>query len=224
MKRFFVFIFIIIPAFVFTQSQFGFGILPEIAANYSNLGRWSVTSKVESMHFLYESKNNENTIKHSYDQTDIQVFGNYKLAIALRVSAGYQYRIQPGDNSHRIIQQITTNQLFNYIRLGHRLRFDESFYKHDRPQFRARYRLSSEIALSGSKLDVREYYLKGSIEAIYSLQNTKQEIEGRFTLMLGHYFPNRHKMEAGFDYRTDNYIEGINNHNLWFKIGYFFNL
>lgn len=223
MKRIICIIILFLPVVVVSQNQLRFGILPEIAASYSGLGRWSLTTKVESMHFLYEKQEDAGEFRHSYDQTDLQFFGNYRLALRWRVSAGYQYRFEPGDNSHRLIQQITTKQSFNHLSLGHRLRFDESFYKHESPKFRIRYRLSSEFALKGSKLDVKEFYLKASIEALYSMQDTHEEFEGRLSFMPGYFFANRNKLEAGFDYRTDNYIEGLNNHNLWFKIAYFLN-
>jgi hypothetical protein len=224
MKKKLSFLFLIIPLWISAQQSMSFGFLPEVAASFGKWGRWSATSKIESMHFLYESEIDQEKLKHRYDRTDLQLFANYKLSVSSKFSAGYQYRIEPGINNHRFIQQLSIKQSFHSLRLGHRIRLDESFHKKESPRFRLRYRLSSEFPLSGTQLDPHEFYLKGGLEALYGFQDGESEIEGRVNAMLGYYFSNKDKLEAGFDYRTDNYLEEVNDQNLWFKIGYFFNL
>lgn len=218
-----IFVLLFLPVLLYSQ-QFNFGLLPEIALSYSNLGRWSVNTKVESMQSLYQQGGKPSPFYYQYQRTDIQFFGNYKLALNWKLSAGYQYRITNGFNGHRLIQQISTVQTFNPVRLGHRLRVDESFYKKRDIKFRIRYRLSAEIALKGSKLDENEFYFKSSLEALYGIQSNNHELEGRISAMLGFYFTNRNKLEAGLDYRTDDYIEDVDQHDLWLKIAYYFNL
>jgi len=204
--------------------QFNFGLLPEIALSYSNLGRWSVNAKVESMQSLYQQGGKPNAFYYQHRRTDLQFFTNYKLALHWKISAGYQYRVTNGYNAHRLMQQISTVQTFNPIRLGHRLRLDESFYKKSNTKVRIRYRLSAEIALNGSKLDKNEFYFKSNIEVLYGIQADQQDLEGRIGAMLGYYFASRNKMEAGLDYRTDDYLEEVEQHDLWLKIAYYFNL
>jgi len=181
---------------ILSAQQFNFGLLPEIALSYSNWGRWSVNAKVESMQSLYQQGGKPSPFYYQHNRTDFQFFGNYKLALHWKLSAGYQYRLRSGYNEHRLIQQISTIQSFNPVRLGHRLRVDESFYKESDTKYRIRYRLSAEVALNGSKLDKNEYYLKSSIEALYGIQKSNHELEGRFSIMLGYYFANSNKLEA----------------------------
>lgn len=221
-----VFFLIFIPSCLFSQDRkVSVGILPEFAFNYKINGNWSSTFKIESQHTFFHQEDGLNSpISYNYKQTDFQIFANYKIAAAWKAAAGYQYRIVAGENSHRFIQQISVVQKLNAFRLGHRIRFDQSVYKSDVPKFRIRYRLSSDFALSGQLIDPGEFYLKAGIEPILVFHDRSTEIEGRINAALGFLFKDKNKLEGGFDYRTDDYLSEINDHQIWFKISYYFNL
>ncbi len=157
-----------------------------------------------------------------HDRTDFQGFAGTSLNPFISIAGGYQYRWDgDGDNSHRSIQQISLVQRKTSYRLGHRLRTDQTFLPTDSPEFRVRYRLVAEFPLSGNRIDPGEYYLIASNEPIFGIQGGTYKIENRLVCSLGHNFSKNQKLEAGLDYRTDDFLDGGLRQRLWLKVGFF---
>jgi hypothetical protein len=225
MKRLILFTFLAFPLMHFGQSNVRLGWLPEFSVTYSNLGRWSVFSKVESRQFFYDdSLDQSNSFSYQYDRTDLQFFTIYKLTPLWKIAIGYQYRFAKEMNSNRTIQQISTIQKISGWRFGHRLRLDQTFFGSEMPVFRTRYRFSAELALEGTELDIKEFYLKSTLEPLWIVQGNQQEIELRVGLFFGYLFTNLNKLEAGLDYRSDNYIQDIRSHFFLLRIAYYLSI
>ena len=203
------------------------GLFPEAAVSGSVSRNWSVTFKVESQHGSFDTRQTEGERwEYFHDRTDLQGFVARSLNPFWKLSAGYQYRLQGGDdaNTHRSIQQVALVQRLRRVRLGHRMRTDQTYYPQDATEWRGRYRLSAEIPLSGDVLDPGELYCLLSEELIYSHQGGSNEVESRLVSSLGRYFSEKSKLEIGLDYRTDRYIAEGFRQRLWLKVGYFLNL
>jgi hypothetical protein len=82
----------------------------------------------------------------------------------------------------------------------------------------------AEFPLSGNKIDPGEYYLIASNEPIFGYQADSYNIENRLVCSLGYNFTKNQKLEAGLDYRADNFLDGGLRQRLWLKVGWFVNI
>ena len=218
----------ICPVLVSGQDNVFFaGLFPEMAISHSFTKKFQTTFKVESQHITYDERPLEGAEwKYMYYRTDFQGFIALKINPFWKISLGYQYRVDGNDfDHHRTIQQVAYVQNARGIRLGHRLRFDQSFpISGGNVETRARYRFSSEFPLEGQVLDPGEFYFLTSNELIYALKGGLSEFENRLVCSVGHYFGKKAKLEAGLDWRIDKIIAfGVRN-RLWFKVGLFLNV
>lgn len=199
------------------------GFFPEMAISHNISDNYAVTLKVESQHGqFYDDESRETDYSYFHDRTDLQGFLSRKLGTFVKVAVGYQYRLEETDpNNHRSIQQIAVIQRLFGLRLGHRLRLDQTFFENEKNQYRIRYRLSSEIPLQGTNLDVSEYYFITSDEIIYGVQADEDDLENRFTVAIGNLVSKKIKVELGLDYRTDRIIKAGNRQRIWLKFGAF---
>ncbi len=197
------------------------GTAPEITTNLKLSTNYSLTLKIESFHFLYET---EKGWHHGYDGTDIQFFGNYRLSPFLRLSAGYQYGIEHlKSNTHRTIQQVSILHREGIFALNHRFRADQTFYTSSPTKYRGRYRFSMEMPLQGKSIDPGEFYINASNELIFALQNGKNDFENRLVGQLGYVLNTKLRLQSGFDYRY--FIKGDQtDYVIWYKLGIFLNI
>ena len=201
------------------------GIFPELGVNVPLSSKLKFTAKIESQNGLFRNDATHNKDwSYYHNQTDLQSFLEFKLTTRIKTAIGYQYRIADGDNSHRSIQQLTWLNQFRIFRLGSRLRADQKFSPSISPEYRLRYRASTDIPLQGDKLDDGEKYFLLSNEVIYALQEGESSIENRVVVGMGHFFNRTKKLELSFDYRTDPYFPDIDRHRLWCKISFYWNL
>ena len=216
------------PALVVGQDNVFFaGLFPEMAISHSFTKKFQATFKIESQHITYDERLEKGKEwKYEYYRTDFQGFAALKLNPFWKISIGYQYRLD-GRNAdhHRTIQQVAFVQNAQGIRLGHRLRFDQSYLVlGGNVEARVRYRFSSEFPLEGQVLDPGEFYLLTSNELIFATKGGVSEFENRLVCSVGHYFSKKAKLEAGLDWRIDKLIAfGVRN-RLWLKIGLFLNV
>ena len=203
------------------------GLFPEMAVSHSITKKTQVTFKVESQHIQFDDRNPEDSRwKYAHYRTDLQGFVARKFNPFLKVSIGYQYRVEgDGPDHHRAIQQIAFVQNSQRIRFAHRIRTDQTFSTGNEDQeYRIRYRFSTDIPLSGQTLDPNEFYFLTSNEIIFGVKGNSGEIENRLVGSLGYFFGQKAKLEAGLDWRIDKIIaEGLRN-RLWFKVGCFLNI
>ncbi len=204
-----------------TRSSAGF--FPEMSLGYKLNDLYSVTHKVESQHGLFDNQSQLNEeLAYNHVLTDLQTFLERRINPFVKVSLGYQYRIENGENTHRPIQQVSILQRESRYRIGHRIRTDQTFFKEAEMLWRFRYRLKGQIPLQGLELDPGEQYLILSNELIYMFQEEEDDLENRFVISLGFYFDDKNKLEVGIDYRTDDYlVEDRFRHRSWLKVGYY---
>ncbi|MGM0480117.1 MAG: DUF2490 domain-containing protein [Bacteroidota bacterium] len=207
-----------------TQRSY-FGVFPEFALNYNAFNYWKFTSKIESQHVLF-SDDQEVTKRWGYrhERTDLQVFASRKMTARTSFAAGYQYRINDGSgNTHRAIQQWAGLSYLRHYRLGHRIRADQTFLD-DQIDWRLRYRISSDIALQGQKLDPGELYILLSEEMIGELSEGTINLENRLVAGLGRYFMNKQKLEISVDYRLDPIIHSPQRNRIWVKLSFYYTI
>lgn len=201
------------------------GLFPELGLNVPLSSKLKYTAKIESQNGVFrDDATVNNDWSYFHNQTDLQSFLEIKLTSRIKAAIGYQYRLEEGDNSHRSIQQITWLNQFRVFRLGSRVRADQMFSPSMSPEYRLRYRASTDIPLQGEKLDDGEKYFLLSNEIIYSLEAGESSIENRVVAGIGHFFNRTKKLELSFDYRTDPYIPDVDRHRLWCKISFYWNL
>jgi len=201
------------------------GLFPEMGLNLPLNEKLKYAAKIESQHGLFsDDQQKDKEWGYFHNQTDLQSFLEYKITSRIKCAVGYQYRIEEGDDSHRSIQQLTWLNQFRVFRLGSRLRTDQKFSPSISPEYRIRYRASTDIPLQGDKLDDGEKYFLLSNEIIYALQGGESSIENRLVAGIGHYFDRTKKLELSIDYRTDPYIPNVDRHRTWCKISFYWNL
>lgn len=204
------------------NNRFIFGFFPEASLSYKISEDYSITHKIESQHGLFDSNRLNDELEYEHSLTDLQSFIGRRLTPFVKVSLGYQYRLQEGENTHRPIQQISILQRESSYRIAHRVRIDQTFFKNAPLLFRARYRIKGQVPLQGLRLDPGENYLVFSNELIYMVQSNEDDLENRLTGAYGFYFDDKNKLEIGLDYRTDDYlVDDRFRHRLWFKFGYY---
>ena len=122
---------------------------------------------------------------------------------------------------HRTIQQYTIVQRMSGFRLAHRFAADQIFSPSKKPEFRLRYRLTTELPLNGQSADAREFYLKVNNELLNSLQSNEYDMEFRLVPLLGYTITNNHKLEIGPDYRLNRFLQNEAQNRLWLSINWF---
>jgi hypothetical protein len=144
-----------------------------------------------------------------------------KVSLNSRVSGGYLIRIRDKDLIHRIIQQYTIVQKMTSFRLAHRFASDQTFSLNESPEFRLRYRLTSEIPLNGQSVDPKEFYIKINNEVVNSFQNSDYDLEIRIVPFLGYGITDSNKIEIGLDYRANSFLNYSTRHNFWVSLNWF---
>lgn len=207
------------------QSVVSSGVLPEVNVSYRWSPNWRVTSQIESMQQVFR-KDGAESFRSNYDyiRTDFTNVLSYKLSPEWTLASGYLLRFTQGELVHRWLQQISSAHQKSGLRIGHRLRTDQTFEKSETTEFRLRYRFSAEVPLKGLSVNDNEWYLIASTEMLGSLQRRDLGYEHRFVSSLGYYFNSSNKIEGGIDYRLDRFLEGTPRHRIWWTISYFLNL
>lgn len=112
-------------------------------------------------------------------------------------------------------------QKLSGFRLAHRFLFDQTFSASEEPEFRLRYRITSELPLNGESVDPGEYYLKINNEYINSLQAMEYDLEIRLIPLIGYDISERFKIETGLDYRVNSFLTNNTRHSYWMTLNFF---
>jgi hypothetical protein len=207
------------------QSRYEFGLLPGINLNSRLKKDWQLNSKLESRQILRSGKfSGISQTKYIYQLTDLSFIAANKIGLNSRLAMGYLVRLEEGEWFHRIIQQYTIIQMLSGYRLAHRISLDQTLGKSESPEFRARYRLTSEIPLNGKSVDPKEFYLKINGELLNSLQSRSYDLEIRIVPILGFDITDRNRIETGLDYRISSFFSLQNEHNFWVSLNWFIEL
>lgn len=226
MRKVCLIIFLLLISFVnsFAQDQqFFSGFFPEATLTKKFKNDQKILFKIEHQNILYNNSGDQrDELQFSHYRTDLMSFYDFKLSPSKSIAFGVFHRIQEGANGNRLIQQFASVNRLRGMKLAHRLRTDQTFTKGDPVEMRLRYRVATEIPLSGRTLDPGEHYLVLSEEPIFSLQGGEFEIENRLAFSLGKLISSSQKLEWGLDFRTDKYIQEGFRTRLWVKVGYFY--
>lgn len=226
MIRFYLIIFLLLISFASSFGQtheFFTGFFPEVSLTKKLKNDQKLIFKIEHQDILYNNADGESQgLQFTYYRTDLMGFYDFKLNESKRIAFGVFHRFQDGANANSLIQQFASVNRLRGLRLAHRIRTDQTFTKGEPMEVRLRYRLSTEIPLSGRTLDPGEHYLIVSDEPIISLQGGEFEIENRLVFSFGKLITSSQKLEWSLDYRTDKYIQEGFRTRLWAKVGYFY--
>jgi hypothetical protein len=202
MRYFFGMIYAVLLSFsAQTQVQPSILFLPSVNLNKKLEKDWSLNFKIESRQQVYSGKT-----AYEYLFTDFAVAGGKKIAANTRIVGGYLFRLEPEDVAHRAMQQLIIVSKYGRFRCAHRIASDQTFRQQNTPEFRLRYRLSSELPLNGATLDPQELYLKLSNEYLGSVQESQSDLEIRGLGFMGYTLTDKSKLEIGLDYRLDQFF------------------
>ena len=159
--------------------------------------------------------------KYANELSDLTWIMSRNMGLSSRISAGYMLRLEEGEIHQRFIQQYTVVQIKNGYRLAHRMVTDQTFAPSEKPEYRARYRVSAEIPLNGKSLDTKEFYVRANNEYLNSVQNKQYDLEIRIIPLLGYALSEKIKIEAGLDYRINSFLAKQTEQDVWLSINFF---
>lgn len=223
--RYLAFSFVLANGLLIAQSSYQLGTLPSVNVNQKLKNEWSINMKVEARQIYQKGVFSEHVDpEFNYQLTDISCIGAKKLGFNSRIGAGYLIRFREGEIVHRVIQQFTYTKKYDRFKLSHRVMTDQTFSSSRAPDFRLRYRISTEIPLSGASTDPREFYLKINNEYLNNVQQLEYGLEIRIIPMLGFSINKHNKLEFGLDYRINSFIDQPANNNFWLAVNWFIEL
>lgn len=207
---------------VFAQSTFQLGSLPSLNFNKKLKNDWSLNSKIESRLLFQQGEiNGDVNKKVNYVLTDISLIGAKKIGLNSRIAGGYLIRLENGSLYHRFIQQYVIIQKLSEFRLAHRFLSDQTISTSEEPEYRLRYRITSEIPLNGQSVDKGEFYVKINNEYINSIQVMEYDLEIRVIPLIGYDISERFKIETGLDYRVNSFLTNNTRHSYWMTLNLF---
>lgn len=196
------------------------GFLPRINLTW-NLGKqYRITGITESRLQTYR-KGDEPAWNASYLLTDYIVMASRKAGARSNINGGYTIRVSERFPVHRFIQQYTFISGNEGFRIGHRVQTDQTIGQSRVPEFRLRYRLGAEQALTGTKIDEKEWYVRYSAEALGITRVSEFDLEGRAVGMFGYGFSKKNRLEVGGDYRLRNFLDGEGSSQIWLALSWF---
>lgn len=204
------------------QDVYRWGALPVVNVNTKLGGGFSFNTKLESRHIFGRGGfNGENSnTDYRFERQDIELLLAIKLSANIRVAGGYMLRIESDRLVHRISQQVSLTQITPAARLAHRFKADQTWDREEEFELRLRYRAGAEFAISGTRVDPDEFYLKANLEYLVRFQGGFSS-EIRALPALGYLAPNKNAFEFGLDYRHGNVLESTGAHGFWIYLGWF---
>ncbi len=210
---------------VFAQSTYRLGVLPALNLNKKLKNDWSLNAKLESRQLFRKGEiGGDSDNDYEYVLTDLSVIAAKKVGLNSRIAGGYLVRIEDGGLSHRLIQQYVIVQKLSRWRLAHRISSDQTFSETEEPEFRFRYRITSEIPLNGETVDPTEFYIKLNNEYVNSFQADEYDLEIRLISLLGYDISENFKMETGLDYRVSSFLSHTTRHSYWMTFNVFIDI
>lgn len=220
--RIFMWALLLFPFVVTAQSTYQWGALPSINLNKKLENNWSLNTKLESRQLFQRGELKGTPDKaYSYVLTDLSLLVAKKVGLNSRIAGGYLIRSEDGALFHRFIQQYVMVQKWSAWRLAHRVMSDQTFSSLEKPDFRLRYRITSEIPLNGEAVDPGEFYVKLNNEYVNSLQDLEYDLEIRLIPILGYELNESFKIETGLDYRVNSFLNSNTRHSYWMTFNLF---
>ncbi|NVK64156.1 MAG: DUF2490 domain-containing protein [Flavobacteriales bacterium] len=211
-----------ISAPIVAQEAYQLGTLPSVNMNSKLKNDWSVNLKVETRQIYQRGYfSGESLREFNYQLSDFTFTGAKKVGFYGRVGVGYLFRIREGEIVHRVNQQYNYTKQYNWTRLSHRVLTDQTFFANEAPDFRLRYRISSQTPLNGQSLEQKEWYAKVNNEYVNNWQNANYNLEIRLIPMLGYTITTQNKVEFGIDYRLNSVMTEAINHRFWLALNWY---
>lgn len=184
---------------------------PQIAVNYEVRSGYSHNFSIAQRNILYRQD-----LLFWVRQIDLAHFSDFQLADNQDLAFGLQYRFgntfaKGAENEVRFTQQYSITHRERAIRLGHRVRAEQRI-RSSGTVHRFRYRFALDAPLQGEVLNPGETYLVSSLESLLSVgKDRKPEYDQRISLNLGWWLQEGLKVEAGLQYRWEDYTQETEN-------------
>ncbi len=185
---------------------------PEFSYTWSDKGRWTFNGKINPRAFIYHNQTETYLPDRLMERWEFQLLANYALFINSTVGGGYilGLRTLPDTSvfniEHRALLQYGFSFYIGSARIGNRIRPEYRYFTLDDNEFRLRYKLSYDIPLNGREIDAGENYLVVSNEFLGAAANKEFSMENRIYAGIGWQMRNKRKLEAGIEYRADDYF------------------
>ncbi len=179
---------------------------PGVSINYKAAPGYQHNFSIANRSYIYQNEDWELAVR----QLDLLHFSNWKFLDNQSLGFGLQYRFRKwfetdNGNELRLTQQFNITNRPLATRYGHRLRAEQRILK-NLTIHRFRYRFAVDRPLAGEKLDVGEPYLVGTSETLLSLASgARPQYDLRFGLNLGWLLSNTGKIQAGLEYRIEDF-------------------
>lgn len=205
------------------QHSYTFGLLPGVNVNKKLGNDWRLNGKIESRVGLTEGVFTEGSKGDlEWQLADVSLLLSRNVGLNNKLAGGYLIRFRAGGEvNHRFIQQFTVVSRYAGFRLAHRLSTDQTFAPNEAMAFRARYRIGTDVALSGQSVDPREFYIKVNNEYLGKWQATDLELEIRLVPTLGFAISDDNKLEWALDYRFTPGLLGTPESNFWAVLNWY---
>lgn len=206
MKRFAIhssllFLLIFIAPKVWSQTV-PFYVEPALSLSKSLKGRWSANSKLVFRQQLASLENSELDWGSHTDIIEIQLFANYRVFEASKLTLGYLYRsnepfLNSAEAEHRLMQQLSFPS-GNRFRWNNRIRLEQRIGENS---FRNRLRYS--FAFEKPLFEKRVWYFVAGDEWLYTFTGVPGEdhLENRLQAGMAYVFENGQKLQVEIQYR-----------------------
>lgn len=206
----------------FAQQSYQVGLLPSVNISGKLPADYKLNFKVQSRQVLKSADfGMDASPGYKYVLTDMALVTSKKVDYNKTLALGYLIRLREGDIYHRLIQQFAITSQYSGLRLSHRISSDQTFTRDNVPEFRIRYRISTEVALSGQTVDAREFYFKVNNEYLGSFEKGDEDLEIRVAPAFGYKFTDNNKLEWGLDYRISLFIRDDSRHSFWASLSWY---
>lgn len=207
------------------QESYRTGILPQVNLNMKLSDNWRLVLRAESRQVVASGLFGD-PFEFGYDNnlTDLALLTSRRISGTQNFTFGYQMRLAGEKPIHRTIQQYSLVSVHNSFRLGHRFAADQTFEPEETAEYRFRYRISFETALSGQSVDPGEFYFKVNQEQLHGFSGGEYDLELRLAPALGFEFADNNKLEAGLDNRFSSFLNGSLRSSFWLTIGWFISI
>lgn len=209
--------------FGFTQKKVELGVLPSFNHKASINKYYDLNMSFEARYFIYQKTEGEKAdVSIDYSLNDFTSLLARQITLNSTLVGGFLIRLRSNTANFRFIQQYIIESKWNQILVSHRIATDQTFSPNEATELRARYRLSTELPLNGIEADPKEFYIKLRGEILHILEGSQYDLELRFSPYLGYTFPNKNKLELGFDNRIDSFIPADLEFTSWTQINWYF--
>lgn len=206
-KNYFTALGLFIGNLIFGQENFTGYFEPDISLNYKVATDYSHNLELSQRSYIYNE-----ALGLKARQLDIAHFSNLRIRYNQSIALGIQYRFRnvfedDEENELRFTQQYNIIHQEGNLRFGNRLRIEQRISP-SLTTHRFRYRFAMDLPLNGEKLNVGEAYFVASTESLLSVaRGNRPEYDQRVTANIGWLLNNETKLQAGIEYRAENYAQ-----------------